>query len=51
MCDDPVCVAARRDGKILVSGIWADHSFDIGVPVDPTSQNGWKKALKTLIFF
>ncbi|CAH1434172.1 unnamed protein product [Lactuca virosa] len=35
--DDPVCVAARRDGKILVSGLWADHSFDVGVPVDPTS--------------
>ncbi|XP_023743847.1 BRCT domain-containing protein At4g02110 [Lactuca sativa] len=35
--DDPLCVAARRDGKILVSGLWADHSFDVGVPVDPTS--------------
>lgn len=35
--DDPICVAARRDGKILVSGLWADHSFDVGVPVDPTS--------------
>nr|GEV17353.1 BRCT domain-containing protein [Tanacetum cinerariifolium] len=31
--DDPVCVAARRDGKALVSGLWADHSFDIGGPV------------------
>ncbi|MFS7938581.1 putative BRCT domain-containing protein [Helianthus anomalus] len=35
--DDPVCVAARRDGKILVSSLWADHSFDVGVPVDVTS--------------
>ncbi|KAL4572166.1 hypothetical protein LXL04_018935 [Taraxacum kok-saghyz] len=37
MQDDPICVAARGDGKILVSGLWADHSFDVGVPVDPTS--------------
>ncbi|XP_035830266.1 BRCT domain-containing protein At4g02110 isoform X1 [Helianthus annuus] len=35
--DDPVCVAARRDGKILVSSLWADHSFDVGAPVDVTS--------------
>ncbi|KVI12451.1 BRCT domain-containing protein [Cynara cardunculus var. scolymus] len=35
--DDPICVAARRDGKILVSGLWVDHSFDVGVPVDTTS--------------
>ncbi|PWA54478.1 BRCT domain, Zinc finger, RING/FYVE/PHD-type [Artemisia annua] len=31
--DDPVCVAARRDGKILVSGLWVDHSFDVGGPM------------------
>ncbi|XP_028084818.1 BRCT domain-containing protein At4g02110 [Camellia sinensis] len=35
--DDPVCVAARTDGKILVTGLWVDHSFDIGMPVDPIS--------------
>ncbi|KAL6978327.1 hypothetical protein U1Q18_019997 [Sarracenia purpurea var. burkii] len=35
--DDPICVAARTDGKILVTGLWVDHSFDIGMPVDPTS--------------
>ncbi|KAF5726361.1 BRCT domain-containing protein [Tripterygium wilfordii] len=35
--DDPVCVAARNDGKTLVTGLWVDHSFDIGMPVDPTS--------------
>ncbi|KAJ0798393.1 putative BRCT domain-containing protein [Helianthus annuus] len=42
--DDPVCVAARRDGKILVSSLWADHSFDVGAPVDVTS-------VSTLIHF
>ncbi|KAK1408923.1 hypothetical protein QVD17_41085 [Tagetes erecta] len=35
--DDPLCVAARRDGKILVSSLWVDHSFDVGAPVDTTS--------------
>ncbi|XP_052183931.1 BRCT domain-containing protein At4g02110 [Diospyros lotus] len=35
--DDPVCVAARADGKILVTGLWVDHSCDIGMPADPTS--------------
>ncbi|KAK8554673.1 hypothetical protein V6N13_093648 [Hibiscus sabdariffa] len=35
--DDPVCVAARNDGKTVVTGLWVDHSFDIGMPVDATS--------------
>ncbi|KAI4301485.1 hypothetical protein L6164_034761 [Bauhinia variegata] len=34
--DDPVCVAARNDGKTLVTALWVDHSADIGMPVDPT---------------
>ncbi|XWS36111.1 hypothetical protein CRYUN_Cryun20dG0056200 [Craigia yunnanensis] len=25
--DDPVCVAARNDGKTVVTGLWVDHSF------------------------
>ncbi|XP_043721345.1 BRCT domain-containing protein At4g02110-like [Telopea speciosissima] len=29
-----VCVAARNDGKTLVTGLWVDHSFDIGMPAD-----------------
>ncbi|MCD7449827.1 hypothetical protein HAX54_001743, partial [Datura stramonium] len=32
--DDPVCVAARRDGKIVVTSLWVVHSFDVGMPVD-----------------
>ncbi|XP_059625600.1 BRCT domain-containing protein At4g02110 [Cornus florida] len=35
--DDPICVAARRDEKTLVTALWVDHSFDIGMPVDPTA--------------
>ncbi|KAF8006657.1 hypothetical protein BT93_K0842 [Corymbia citriodora subsp. variegata] len=35
--DDPVCVAAREDGKVVVTGLWVDHSYDIGVPVDASS--------------
>ncbi|OIV91001.1 hypothetical protein TanjilG_16961 [Lupinus angustifolius] len=35
--DDPVCVAARKDGKTLVTALWVDHSADIGMPVDPAS--------------
>uniref|UniRef100_A0A6N2MYU7 BRCT domain-containing protein n=1 Tax=Salix viminalis TaxID=40686 RepID=A0A6N2MYU7_SALVM len=35
--DDAVCVGARNDGKTVVRGLWVDHSFDIGMPVDATS--------------
>ncbi|KAH0784324.1 hypothetical protein KY290_003922 [Solanum tuberosum] len=35
--DDPLCVAARQDGKFLVSGLWVEHSFDVGMPVDHLS--------------
>ncbi|KAF8394643.1 hypothetical protein HHK36_020859 [Tetracentron sinense] len=35
--DDSVCVAARNDGKTLVTGLWVDHSFDIGMPADASS--------------
>ncbi|KAL9668153.1 hypothetical protein QQ045_002528 [Rhodiola kirilowii] len=34
--DDPTCVVARSDGKILVIGLWVDHSYDIGMPGDQT---------------
>jgi len=29
--DDPICVAARNSGKVVVTGSWVDHSFDIGM--------------------
>ncbi|XP_043710608.1 BRCT domain-containing protein At4g02110-like [Telopea speciosissima] len=32
--DDSVCLAARNDGKTLVTGLWVEHSFDIGMAVD-----------------
>jgi topoisomerase (DNA) II binding protein 1 len=32
-----VCIAARNDGKTLVTALWVDHSFDVGMPVDSTS--------------
>ncbi|KAA8543039.1 hypothetical protein F0562_021466 [Nyssa sinensis] len=35
--DDPICVAARSNGKTLVTGLWVDRSFDIGMPADTTS--------------
>lgn len=35
--DDPACVAARKDGKVVVTGLWVDHSYDIGMPVDASS--------------
>ncbi|CAL5208849.1 unnamed protein product [Lathyrus oleraceus] len=35
--DDPVCVAARDDGKTLVTALWVEHSADIGMAVDVTS--------------
>ncbi|KAA0046685.1 BRCT domain-containing protein [Cucumis melo var. makuwa] len=35
--DDPVCVAARNDGKLLVTGLWVDHRYDSGLLADATS--------------
>ncbi|XP_044491566.1 BRCT domain-containing protein At4g02110-like isoform X2 [Mangifera indica] len=35
--DDPICVAARNDGKPLVTSLWVDHSYDVGMPVDVNS--------------
>ncbi|KAJ8899080.1 hypothetical protein K2173_010233 [Erythroxylum novogranatense] len=35
--DDPVCVTARNDGKTVVTGLWVDHSFDVGLPLDAAS--------------
>lgn len=32
-----MCVAAREDGKTLVTALWVEHSADIGMPVDATS--------------
>lgn len=46
--DDPICVAARRDGKTLVTGLWIDHSFDVGMPVDSTSVSF---SMHALIYF
>ncbi|KFK30769.1 hypothetical protein AALP_AA6G023800 [Arabis alpina] len=35
--DDPICVAARSNGKVVVTGSWVDHSFDIGMLIDSNS--------------
>ncbi|ESQ37863.1 hypothetical protein EUTSA_v10028365mg [Eutrema salsugineum] len=35
--DDPVCVAARSSGKVVVTRSWVDHSFDIGMLIDANS--------------
>ncbi|CAN4113621.1 unnamed protein product [Withania somnifera] len=35
--DDPICVSARRAGKIVVTSLWVAHSFDLGMPVDHDS--------------
>lgn len=32
--DDPVCIAARRDGKTLVTESWVEDSLDIGKVAD-----------------
>jgi hypothetical protein len=34
MQDDPVCVAARRDGKKVVTELWVDDSLDTGAMAD-----------------
>ncbi|KAM3341352.1 hypothetical protein P3S68_028987 [Capsicum galapagoense] len=35
--DDPICVDARRVGKVLVTSLWVEHSFDVGMAVDHLS--------------
>ncbi|GAB4830560.1 hypothetical protein Ancab_020325 [Ancistrocladus abbreviatus] len=35
--DDPVCAAARSEGKIVVTSLWVDHSLDVGMQVDALS--------------
>ncbi|XP_010556700.1 PREDICTED: BRCT domain-containing protein At4g02110 [Tarenaya hassleriana] len=35
--DDPICVAARNSGKVVVLGSWVDHSFNVGALVDANS--------------
>ncbi|XP_009616220.1 BRCT domain-containing protein At4g02110-like isoform X1 [Nicotiana tomentosiformis] len=32
--DDPICLAARQDGKIIVTSLWVEHSYDVGMPFD-----------------
>ncbi|KAG9142807.1 hypothetical protein Leryth_005566 [Lithospermum erythrorhizon] len=34
--DDPICAAARRDAKVLVTSLWVEHSCDAGMLVDVT---------------
>ncbi|XP_010456981.1 PREDICTED: BRCT domain-containing protein At4g02110-like [Camelina sativa] len=35
--DDPICVAARSSGKVVVTGSWVGHSFDTGMLVHANS--------------
>ncbi|KAF3974481.1 hypothetical protein CMV_002202 [Castanea mollissima] len=35
--DNLVCIAARNDGKTLVTALWVENTFDIGMPVDANS--------------
>lgn len=35
--DDPVCVAARNDGKKVVTALWVEHRADIGTCVNINS--------------
>ncbi|XP_077218708.1 transcription coactivator isoform X2 [Tasmannia lanceolata] len=34
--DDPVCIAARGDGKTLVTDLWVEDSLDFGRLADPS---------------
>ncbi|KAL4602916.1 hypothetical protein ACB092_10G087800 [Castanea dentata] len=35
--DNPVCIASRNDSKTLVTALWVENTFDIGMPVDANS--------------
>ncbi|XP_074267964.1 BRCT domain-containing protein At4g02110-like [Silene latifolia] len=37
LLDDPICVAARRDGTALVTSTWIDHSLIAGKPANTSS--------------
>ena len=49
--DDPVCVAARNDGKTVVTALWVDHSADIGMPLDAASVSFPGVSFKFFFFF
>lgn len=49
--DDPVCVAARNDGKLLVTGLWVDHRYDSGLLADATSVGSLLNYLVILFAF
>jgi hypothetical protein len=34
--DDPICVMARDNGKIVVTEAWVDDTLDLGVRADET---------------
>ncbi|CAH9085660.1 unnamed protein product [Cuscuta epithymum] len=34
--DDPICVSARTDGKVVVTSVWVDDCYVLGKLVDPT---------------
>ncbi|KAF6164933.1 hypothetical protein GIB67_014164 [Kingdonia uniflora] len=34
--DDSVCVAARSDGKTVITALWVDYSLDVGMTFDPS---------------
>ncbi|KAL6184891.1 hypothetical protein ACLB2K_046290 [Fragaria x ananassa] len=35
--DHPVCVAARKEGKTVVTALWVHHSHDVAMPLDAAS--------------
>ncbi|KAL9239749.1 hypothetical protein vseg_014042 [Gypsophila vaccaria] len=37
LLDDPICVAAKRDEKALVTDLWITHSFEAGMLADTSS--------------
>jgi topoisomerase (DNA) II binding protein 1 len=50
--DDPICVAARNSGKVVVTGSWVDHSFDIGMldNANSVSHNQYFKMVLYVMF-
>ncbi|PHT45162.1 hypothetical protein CQW23_14320 [Capsicum baccatum] len=48
--DDPICVATQWDGKVLVTSLWVEHNFDMGMTVDHLSVSSLRNVLMSCIY-
>lgn len=44
-----MCIAARNDGKTVVTALWVEHSADIGMLVDAVSVSFFSSILSIAV--